>query len=235
MTTISRFLINHNGRDLAVGDIHGHFSRLERALVAAHFDPQVDRLFSVGDLVDRGPEPERALAWLAQPWFHAVRGNHEDYAIRWAKSRRLDTTTYRRNGGGWFLDLTPSEQERFARAFAALPFAIEVETEGGIVGIVHADCPAASWRRVESALQRRAGQACCIWSRERLTNRDESGVADVHAVVVGHSPVEQPTALANVYHIDTAGWMPGGYFTLFDLDRLAPVVQGGNARISSVF
>jgi serine/threonine protein phosphatase 1 len=60
-----------------VGDIHGHFQRLQQCLEAVGFDPAVDRLFSVGDLVDRGPHSEAALDWLAQPWFHAVQGNHE--------------------------------------------------------------------------------------------------------------------------------------------------------------
>jgi len=28
-----------------------------------------DRLFSVGDLVNRGSESEQVLGWLAKPWF----------------------------------------------------------------------------------------------------------------------------------------------------------------------
>ena len=234
MTTIAKFSVNQHGRDLAVGDIHGHFERLKKTLAAARFDPAVDRLFSVGDLVDRGPQPEKSLDWLARPWFHAVRGNHEDYAIRWARSRRMDAANYRRNGGGWFLDLGAAEQDRFARAFTKLPFAIEVETRGGIVGIVHADCPVWSWRRMDSALQSRAGQARCMWSRDRLTSGDMSGVADVRAVVTGHTPVAQPVVLHNVYHIDTAGWTPQGHFTLLDLSVLTAVTLDDNAALFSV-
>jgi len=37
----------------------------------------VDQLFSVGDLVDRGPESHRVLEWLARPWFFAICGNHD--------------------------------------------------------------------------------------------------------------------------------------------------------------
>lgn len=223
MATIVRFPANLRGRDLAVGDIHGHFERLGGVLAEVRFDPKADRLFSVGDLVDRGPRPDMALEWLAQPWFHAVRGNHEDYAIRWVRSGRMDVANYRRNGGGWFLDLPPAEQARFAHAFARLPLAIEVETRLGIVGIVHADCATRSWLSLSGALQRRKGQAYCMWSRDRLALGDTSGVADVRAVVVGHSPVRKPVVLANVYHIDTAGWTPDGYFTLFDLVTLESV------------
>ena len=51
-----RFARKPLGRDLAVGDIHGYFSRLEQTLNQAGFDPARDRLFSVGDLTDRGPD-----------------------------------------------------------------------------------------------------------------------------------------------------------------------------------
>jgi len=77
VSRFKHFERNTQGRDFAVGDIHGHFTRLQAALEAVDFAPEVDRLFSVGDVVDRGPESERVLDWLAQPWFFAVQGNHE--------------------------------------------------------------------------------------------------------------------------------------------------------------
>lgn len=76
-----RFARNVAGRDFAVGDIHGCFSYLERSLEVIGFDEGVDRLFSVGDLVDRGPESDQVLTWLGKPWFHAICGNHEVMAI----------------------------------------------------------------------------------------------------------------------------------------------------------
>lgn len=49
---------NTTGRDLAVGDIHGHFNKLQQHLDEMGFDPgKGDRLFSVGDLA----------AWAAWP------------------------------------------------------------------------------------------------------------------------------------------------------------------------
>lgn len=80
---IRRFSRNPLGRDLAVGDIHGYFSRLEQTLNQAGFDPARDRLFSVGDLTDRGPDCTAVLDWLAKPWFHPVCGNHDDYVCRY--------------------------------------------------------------------------------------------------------------------------------------------------------
>lgn len=90
---VARFARNPLGRDLIAGDVHGHFSRLAAALDAVAFDPVRDRLFSVGDLVDRGPESDHALDWLARPWFYAVSGNHEDMAIRWPRGHRTSAAS----------------------------------------------------------------------------------------------------------------------------------------------
>lgn len=220
MELVKRVDRNPVGRDFAVGDIHGHFSALRRVLDQARFDPARDRLFSVGDLVDRGPESEPCLEWLAQPWFYAVRGNHEDYAIRFVRTGEVDVATYRINGGSWFLDLSPERQAQYAAAFAQLPIAIEVPVERGLVGIVHADCPVPSWNDLANVLARRSKRDYCMWSRRRVAEWNETGVADIVAVVVGHTTVEEPITLGNVHHIDTGGWRSTGRFTLLRLDTL---------------
>ncbi|THD44389.1 MAG: hypothetical protein DI608_00370, partial [Rothia mucilaginosa] len=112
---------------------------------AVGFDPAIDRLFSVGDLVDRGPHSEAALEWLARPWFHAVQGNHEALAITRVRGGRLDLEMYRAAGGSWFLDLPRKAQLRFVERFEQLPIAIEVESAAGLVGLLHADSPFADW------------------------------------------------------------------------------------------
>lgn len=226
---IKSFTANSAGRDFAVGDIHGHFARLQQALDAIGFNPEVDRLFSVGDLVDRGPECRDALAWLDKPWFNPVRGNHDDYVCRF-DTCDIDNWVY--NGGAWFAGLALDEQREFAAQFRDLPIAIEVETFGGMVGLVHADCPFPSWHELQYELtgahepkRTKLVKNTCMWSRSRIEQGDTSGVADVRAVVVGHTPLKAPATLGNVYHIDTAGWMPakGGYFTLLDLGSLQVV------------
>lgn len=66
VTRVKRFAANTAGRDIAVGDIHGHLTRLVHALAEIKFDESVDRLFSVGDLVDRGPECEDVINVVEQ-------------------------------------------------------------------------------------------------------------------------------------------------------------------------
>ena len=227
---VHRYPPNENGgRDFAVGDIHGHFTRLQAALDAAGFDPEKDRLFSVGDLVDRGPECRDVLDWLAKPWFRPVRGNHDDYVCRF-DTCDVDNWVY--NGGAWFAGLAWDEQREFAAQFRDLPVAIEVETDAGLVAIVHADCPFASWGELigelqspESAKRLKLVKNTLMWSRSRIENDERSHVEGLRALVCGHTPLRHPVALGNVYHIDTAGWLPerGGYFTLLNLSTLETI------------
>jgi len=65
---------NTLGRDFIVGDLHGCRSLLEDLLAEVAFDGARDRLFSVGDLVDRGPDSEGCLELLKEPWFYPVLG-----------------------------------------------------------------------------------------------------------------------------------------------------------------
>jgi serine/threonine protein phosphatase 1 len=224
MTKFVHIAANPRGRDFAVGDIHGHFERLRQALEHLGFEPARDRLFSVGDLVDRGPQSEDCLEWLAQPWFFAVQGNHEALAIQLQAGAVLDLQTYRSSGGGWLLDASPEKLQCYAEHFRRLPIALEVETRQGLVGIVHADCPFADWSRLRAYLQgklptdKRTDEVC-QWSRTRLKRNDRSGVRELRALIVGHTPVRVPKRLGNVLHIDTAGWSEG-YFSFVALDTL---------------
>lgn len=232
-TRVRRFSRNTQGRDFIVGDIHGHFSKLAAHLGAIGFDPdEGDRLFSVGDLVDRGPECDSVLQWLEAPWFFAVQGNHEDMAIRWPNGN-MDASLYMRNGGTWNVTKTRDESLAYADALATLPIAIELETARGLVGIVHADCPLPSWQDFTAQLESPdigPGRLKDIissaqWDRTRLNLPGLSGpVAGVRAVVVGHTPLDEPTWADNVLHIDTGGWHPrGAGFTVIDADTLLPV------------
>jgi len=226
MSSIIHVARNTRGRDLAVGDVHGHFSRLSEALQRVDFDPARDRLFSVGDLVDRGPQCEEVLDWLAQPWFHAVQGNHEALAISHVRGEWLDYAMYRAAGGGWFLDLDDARQALFAERFARLPLALQVETAQGPVGLLHADCPMLRWRDLvpllrESPVPEKVREVC-QWSRVRLKEENARGVDDLRALLVGHTPVREVRVLGNVWHIDTGGWSKG-HFTLLDLASLTTV------------
>jgi serine/threonine protein phosphatase 1 len=75
---IRRVSANSQGRDFVIGDLHGCLDQLQDKLNSASFEPERgDRLFAVGDLVDRGPDSLGCLKLLQEPWFFSVLGNHD--------------------------------------------------------------------------------------------------------------------------------------------------------------
>jgi bis(5'-nucleosyl)-tetraphosphatase (symmetrical) len=63
----------------AIGDIHGHVRTLKRLLERIRFDPSSDRLWLVGDLVNRGPDSLGVLRWAREhdAAITVVLGNHD--------------------------------------------------------------------------------------------------------------------------------------------------------------
>lgn len=220
---ICSFATNTTGRDLVVGDIHGAFTKLQHALDAIDFDPSRDRLFSVGDLVDRGPESDHVIDWLDKPWFHAICGNHDFMTWRRALGVPYRDVDHRRHGGEWLDGLVPHAQRAVGEGLAVLPLALEIETARGLVGLVHADCPFDDWRDLQDALRTGTVNAnvanSCLWSIERCRRQYHGHVAGVHAVVHGHMTIESPQTLGNVVFIDTGGWHASGHFTFLELRK----------------
>jgi serine/threonine protein phosphatase 1 len=213
---VARFDENTTGRDFVVGDLHGMFAHLEALLSEVKFDGSADRLFSVGDLVDRGPDSERALEWLDYPWFHAIRGNHEQFVLDSEDEGQLDLWV-NQNGGEWWLNIDESRRKLFRTTFRNLPLAIEVKTKNGEVGIVHADVPPfITWERFVSLLEMRDRDATlyAIWSRNRIAGQGSSMAVTgkMDRIYCGHTPTRTTVQLENVWYIDTgAVYVLDGY------------------------
>ncbi len=221
MSLVQHFDDNKRGRDFIVGDIHGCFALLRKAMDKVGFDQSCDRLFSVGDLVDRGPRSEEAVEWLRHPWFHAVRGNHEQMAINFANGHN-HAFHYERNGGRWFIDTPEDVQQEIAKAFDAMPIALDVWTDLGLVGVVHAEPVPHDWREFTRLLESGDTRVrdVAMWSRDRIELQETALVANVAAVYVGHTPLKQPLSLGNVHYIDT-GAVFGGTLTLACISHYA--------------
>lgn len=136
---------NEEGRDFVVGDLHGQITLLNDALAAINFDPRVDRLISVGDLIDRGENSLSCLALVSEPWFYFVKGNHEqlmeDYLTGGPTGR-----WWFPNGGDWWNDavkeLTTQDQEDIIEALQIGPWLLTVHlTNGKRFHVVHAELP----------------------------------------------------------------------------------------------
>src|SRR5690606_36070804 len=222
MAYVHKFDLNSSGRDFVVGDIHGHYTKLMQALNAVAFESDKDRLFSVGDLVDRGTENEQVIHLIDSGWFFPACGNHDDYAIRYHRIGRMNEDNYRLNGGGWFIEKSRDERELLVARLERLPMAIEVATVNGRDGVIHADVPCRHWNDLESYFASKAHRQRAMWARDRFERKDAIRVAGVDHVIVGHNCHPTVMTLGNVHHIDTGGWLPDeykGYFTLLEISK----------------
>lgn len=206
-------LVNHGentvGRDFIVGDIHGQLELLNSEMRRVNFDKAVDRLFSVGDLIDRGADSYDCLSLAFEPWFYGVRGNHEELAraaLDGVGGR--DWSLWQMNGGSWvYLHDARAVRSILNAAMEHLPYAREVKVGGRRIGIVHAE-PPEDWSLIVFE-DHPAGRQRMVWGRSRIQRGDETPVEGIDAVVVGHTPVKEPTTLGNVHYIDTGAFRTG--------------------------
>ena len=160
---IKHFEANIEGRDFVIGDLHGSYEVFLNLLENLKFDGEKDRMFSVGDLIDRGPDSLNCLRLLREPWFHCVMSNHEQMMLEAFDGGYMGQFWFR-NGGNWglqfFKDWTdqkrdkhlavggfkiPPETEDFMKLLSLvreLPLLITVDMQDGSkTHIIHAELP----------------------------------------------------------------------------------------------
>ncbi len=207
---VTRVTRNGKGRDFVVGDVHGCFDLVLRAMDKVRFDQSGDRILSVGDLIDRGPGSARCVRFLSHDWVVAVCGNHEATLLEAYQDGDphpavLDYLTPR-NGFGWWVDTPDTVRQDVLDAVRRLPVAVEVATDRGSVGLVHADVPGGmAWPTFLSALESGDERVThvALWGRDRLHRHDLSGVEGVGRLFVGHTPLARMTRIGNVFAVDT--------------------------------
>lgn len=201
------FEINEVGRDWVVGDLHGCRSLLLDTLRDINFNTETDRLFSVGDLVDRGADSMGCLRLLEEPWFHSVLGNHDRFFIEGTMKSR-DLGLWDRNGGIWRHNF--NDDDMFVLADLAnrtMPLSITVDTPRGLVGICHAEPPTLDWNDVYDPDNQQI--ETMLWSRARIISETTYNTKNVYKTYHGHTVVEQTTKRGNATFIDTGAVFTG--------------------------
>jgi serine/threonine protein phosphatase 1 len=131
---------NGVGRDLIVGDIHGCFDQLMSALRAIDFNYTCDRLFSVGDVIDRGSQSFDCADLIYEHWFYPVQGNHEQmmwYSLLYQNNAYINI--WIQNGGLWFRQEDSQLLKDIAYLQQKLPLVISVGEGDSRFNIVHAE------------------------------------------------------------------------------------------------
>jgi len=198
---VRRYLLNAQGRDFVVGDVHGCFSLLQDQLASLAYDPRYDRLFSVGDLIDRGPESASLLDVVSRNRIKAIRGNHEDMILRWYGGC-TSSDQLLANGGEWFIamDDGTGRARKFASFMASLPYAIEIETREGLIAFLHADAPHDDWPELAQMLETEGRDSMMLrrllWQRTRWHERKEARAG------------EFPTTLGALFGLPSTGLKP---------------------------
>lgn len=206
---------NIQGRDFVVGDIHGHIDLFTQGLSYEGFDPNKDRVFSVGDLIDRGPDSLACLELLDKPWFFAVRGNHEQMMIDWADGE--GHPNWCKEFGQWLEGLSPTEVSDRVEQLRALPIALTLEGSDYVVGICHAETCGTDWSVMIDDV---SCHQQMMWGRKVLKGEGDLGVVKaVDITIHGHTPIGQIRRIDNRYFIDTGAGI-GDYLTVRNIKEL---------------
>jgi len=234
MTAYRKVEANAVGRDFVVGDVHGLFDSVERALAKVEFDPSRDRLFSVGDLIDRGPRSKDVVQFLEQPFVYAVCGNHEDALLSLHAGSAQPNSELWLAGAEWWRELSKPERRTIITRLEHLPLVIEVPTPRGNVAFLHGDIPRGmEWSAFCAALAQDPDSVrdTVLWGRDRIERKDESGVSGIGRVFVGHTiQWGGLRRYGNVYAIDAGavfGWQGmDGHLTCVNIESPTEGLEG---------
>ena len=210
---------NANGRDFVVGDLHCCVDALRYLLNLIAFDPLCDRLFSVGDLVDRGEHSEQALALIDKPWFFPVLGNHED-ALCAVADGRLRREWWFGIGGAWAVNVPDERLQHYAEVLRTLPLARVVGSGKGRFNVLHAEFfgTDADLDAGDFSFETRERM---LWGRDlAVGNYDPARQRGLSLTYCGHTPMRDITQIGSQVFIDTGAFGPGGKLTIVQPEAL---------------
>ena len=206
---VCRHAANTAGRDFVVGDLHGCVDALRYLLREIVFDPACDRLFSVGDLIDRGSQSEEALALLDKPWFFPVLGNHEE-ALCLVAEGSMRRGAWEALGGDWARAVPDRILRAYARRLRTLPLVRVVGSGSRRFNVLHAEFFGDDAALDAGFFTERAHQQL-LWGRELALG---SGIIERQAglspTYCGHTPMREIGRIGAQIFIDTGAFAATG-------------------------
>ena len=148
---------NRVGRDYIIGDICGAFDLVYQAMRENDFNPERDRLFSLGHLIHPDGPLTDCIRFLRHPSVFAVRSNGEQQLLDLFEEGEPDDAcvealaTLDFHGLGWLAGTGHAQRRQLVEAMRMLPLAITVGEHE--VGLVHAGVPAGTtWKEFSVGL-----------------------------------------------------------------------------------
>lgn len=183
-----------------MSDLHGLYDQYLRLLHTIRYNADAgDRLYLLGDLVDRGPDGVRLVLDAAErPGVTMLLGNHDWLAhvclkalCSGVKSSDLDPAMksairdWLKDGGlptlNQFCERTPEDKRRFLDAIREMPHLVRLEVGGKRYHLSHTVPDCTTWRNTDESKVIRF-----------LTGQPEYGMEYLHGltIVTGHTPTE---------------------------------------------
>jgi hypothetical protein len=213
-----------NDRHFVVGDIHGRMDMFLKLLDNINYDPSTDVIYTVGDMIDRGPKSLDVVNFfLNNPRCYAIKGNHEHMMLT-----KTWYETWINNGGmSCLADLKQAKvsHDWLKDRIYPLPWTIDVgeEDEEGSFRVVHAGIPSGwSEQTYQKALKISLNGddpnfAPLIWSRRMCQTADNNiyrnrlSDSDIifannrskRMVFAGHTPIQRAIKCHDHWFIDT--------------------------------
>ncbi|MDV7469741.1 metallophosphoesterase [Acinetobacter baumannii] len=215
-------------RLFVVGDLHGCYQEFMNKLKQINFDMDRDMVISVGDLVDRGKESFKCLELVKQPWFKAIRGNHEQMCLEGAIAPEMKNF-HSRHGGQWLYDLNEATYEEALRLCLNLPIALEIDFKGKVYGFIHADIKDNDWNEFKQKIlennyfsnNMQSTLQSALWGRSRIRaaqkHEQMQVISGINKIYLGHTVVDKPTQVHNCFYLDT-GAVFGGELTIKEIE-----------------
>lgn len=206
---MTNFDENTEGRDFFVGDIHGMYSLFFDVLASVDFDFDTDRVFAVGDLIDRGPESLKCLTLITKDWFFSVRGNHEELMLG-----SHGYSVWMMNGGNWSNSVEHEDLVLWCELIRKhMPYTMTVNTSKGVIGVVHAESTP-DWNDNPS-------EELNTWARH-LIRKQTAITTNIDRVVCGHTPLKKVVRFTNHVYIDTGACFvtDNGFLTMLSVDEV---------------
>jgi len=206
-----------SGRRIFIGDVHGHYDGLMQLLETIAVDSD-DRLYFVGDLIDRGPKSAQVVEFVRDNAHPCVMGNHEQLLLEAFPGNKVSQYALQAwlQSGGQTTIASFDKPELLLDTldwFRSLPMYLDL----GDIWLVHAGL------HPKLSIDDQTAQEFC-WIRDEFHSVSKPYFAD-KLIITGHTitftlPDVAPGELARGQgwlDIDTGAYHPkSGWLTGFD-------------------